>query len=200
MPIIVDKAKKRDAILNAAMVVFSREGYHRAKMEAVAKEAGIGKGTVYEYFRSKTDLFLALHEHMVSELKGFYLKELSDVHGPDLLLERFIKAAFNSFRLWEPFFLVFFDFWSHVGRSEHQELFQTRLKQAYSLSREEVAAIISAGVAAGSFRPVDPLLTAAGILACLDGLVVQWLCDRQAFDLDRMCEELTGGVLRNLRP
>ena len=200
MPIIVDKAKKREAILKAAMVVFSRDGYHQAKMEEIAKEAEIGKGTVYEYFRSKTDLFLALHEHMVSQLKGFYLKELAEVRAPDLLLERFIKVAFETFRLWEPFFLIFFDFWSHGGRGEHQQLFQTRLRQAYSLSREEVAAIISAGVAAGSFRAVDPLLTAAGILACLDGLVVQWLCDRHAFDLERMRDALTTGVLRSLRP
>ncbi len=200
MSIIVDKTKKRVAILKAAMVVFSRDGYHRARIEEVAKEAGIGKGTVYEYFRSKTDLFLDLHEHMVSELKGFYLKELAEVREPDLLLERFIKVAFETFRLWEPFFLIFFDFWSQGGRGEHQELFQTRLKQAYSLSREEVATIISAGVTAGSFRPVDPLLTSSRILACLDGLVVQWLCDRQAFDLDRMRDELTTSVLRSLRP
>ncbi|MFQ5541718.1 MAG: TetR/AcrR family transcriptional regulator, partial [Candidatus Binatia bacterium] len=67
MPIIVDKDRKRREILQAAMQVFAREGYHRARIEAVAEEAGIGKGTVYEYFKSKTDLFLALHEHMLSE-------------------------------------------------------------------------------------------------------------------------------------
>ncbi len=57
MPIIVDKNKKRREILQAAMKVFARDGYHRARIEAVAEEAKIGKGTVYEYFRSKTDLF-----------------------------------------------------------------------------------------------------------------------------------------------
>ncbi len=200
MPIIVDKDKKRREILQAAMQVFARDGYHRAKMEEVAKEAGIGKGTVYEYFRSKTDLFLALHEHMLSKLKSYYLKELSDIREPGIILERFIQVAFQTFRLWEPFFLVFFDFWAQGGRGEHQALFQTRLREAYALSRDEVAAIISAGVQDGSFRPVDPLLTAASILACLDGLVVQWLCDRNAFDLDRMRDDLTSSVKRSLRP
>ncbi len=199
MPIIVDKNKKRREILDAAMRVFAREGYHRAKMEAVADEAGIGKGTVYEYFKSKTDLFLALHDHMIAELKNFYMKELAKVTEPVVMLERFIDVAFQTFRLWEPFFLVFFDFWAEGGRGEQQDLLQTRLRDAYAESRNDIAAIIAAGVKDGSFRCDDPLLTAANILASLDGLVLQWLCDRNAFDLDAMCKNLTRTTLRSLR-
>ena len=182
------------------MQIFAREGYHRAKMEAVAAEAGIGKGTVYEYFRSKTDLFLALHEHMLSELKAFYMKELAGIRQPSLMLERFIAVAFQTFRLWEPFFLVFFDFWAEGGRGEQQALLQTRLREAYAVSRSDIAAIISAGVEDGSFRCHNPLLAAATILASLDGLVLQWLCDRNAFDLDAMREMFTQTTLRSLRP
>lgn len=182
------------------MRVFAREGYYRAKMEAVAEEAGIGKGTVYEYFKSKTDLFLALHGHMLSELKDFYTKELSGLQQPAAMLERFIAVAFQTFRLWEPFFLVFFDFWAEGGRGEQQALLQTRLRDAYAVSRADIAAIIAAGVKDGSFRCENPLLAASSILATLDGLVLQWLCDRDAFDLDAMRETLTQMILRSLRP
>ena len=177
------------------MQVFAREGYHRAKMEAVAEEAGIGKGTVYEYFKSKTDLFLALHDHMLAELKAFYMKELEGIREPTAMLERFIEVAFETFRLWEPFFLVFFDYWAEGGRGEQQTLLQTRLREAYAVAREDVAAIIAAGVKDGSF-----LLAAASILATLDGLVLQWLCDRDAFDLDAIGKNLTEMILRSLRP
>ena len=199
MPIIVDKDKKRKEILQAAMQVFAREGYHRARMEEVAEEAGIGKGTVYEYFSSKTDLFIALHEHMLSELKEFYMKELSEIREPALMLERFISVAFRTFRLWEPFFLVFFDFWAEGGRGEQQALLQTQLREAYAVSRSDIAAIIAAGVKNGSFRCDNPSLAAATILASLDGLVLQWLCDRNAFDLDAMRENFTQTTLRSLR-
>jgi len=200
VPIIVDKDRKRREILEAAMRVFSREGYHRAKMEAVAEEAGIGKGTVYEYFKSKTDLFLALHDHMLAELKAFYMKELEGIQQPAALLERFIAVAFQTFRLWEPFFLVFFDYWAEGGRGEQQTLLQTRLREAYAVARNDVAAIIAAGVKDGSLRCDNPLLAAASILATLDGLVLQWLCDRDAFDLDAMRESLTQTILRSLQP
>ncbi|MFQ5846260.1 MAG: TetR/AcrR family transcriptional regulator [Candidatus Methylomirabilales bacterium] len=200
MAIIVDKERKRGEILQAAMRVFARDGYHRAKMEAVAEEAGIGKGTVYEYFKSKTDLFLALHDHMLSELKDFYMQRLEGIRQPTAMLERFIAIAFETFRLWEPFFLVFFDFWAEGGRGEQQMLLQTRLRQAYTVARGDVGAIIAAGVQDGSFRCDNPRLVAAGILATLDGLVLQWLCDRHAFDLEAMRETLTRMVLRSLQP
>lgn len=200
MAIIVDKDRKRRDILQAAMRVFARDGYHRAKMEAVAEEAGIGKGTVYEYFKSKTDLFLALHDHMVAELKDFYTRELQGAGPPAAMLSRFIEAAFQTLVHWEPFFLVFFDFWAEGGRGEQQALLQTRLREAYVLARADVAAIIVAGVQDGSFRCDNPRLMAATILATLDGLVLQWLCDRNAFDLSAMRETLTHAILRSLKP
>ena len=200
MPIIVDKNKKRREILQAAMQVFARDGYHRAKMESVAEEARIGKGTVYEYFKSKADLFLALHEHMLTELKSFYMKELAEIREPTHMLERFIAVAFESFRAWEPFFLVFFDFWAEGGRGQQETLLKTQMRQAYADARKDVAAIIDAGAQNGSFRKVEPNLAAASILASLDGLVLQWLCDRNAFDLDLMRKNLVESTLRSLRP
>jgi Bacterial regulatory proteins, tetR family. len=51
------KEKRRMEIIQAAMRVFSKNGFERTKMEAIAAEAGIGKGTIYEYFSSKKQLF-----------------------------------------------------------------------------------------------------------------------------------------------
>ena len=57
---------KRDQILNAARMVFSRGGLEKGKMADIAKEAGVGKGTVYEYFQSKEKLFNAIVTGIVS--------------------------------------------------------------------------------------------------------------------------------------
>lgn len=51
------REEKQTEILQAAIRVFSAHGFEGAKMEYIAKEAGIGKGTVYEYFDSKERLF-----------------------------------------------------------------------------------------------------------------------------------------------
>ena len=49
---------KRETILNSASDMFGCKGFHQTNINEIAENAGIGKGTVYEYFKSKNDLFL----------------------------------------------------------------------------------------------------------------------------------------------
>lgn len=48
---------KKELIMEAGLKMFSQKGFHKTKIEEIALEAGIGKGTVYEYFKSKEQLF-----------------------------------------------------------------------------------------------------------------------------------------------
>ncbi|MGI6488853.1 MAG: TetR/AcrR family transcriptional regulator [Syntrophomonadaceae bacterium] len=67
-----EKQERRDNILEAAALVFSEKGYHQARVEEIAVQAGIGKGTVYEYFASKLELF----QEMFGTLLGRWFEEL----------------------------------------------------------------------------------------------------------------------------
>ncbi len=49
---------KRERIIDAAIKLFTRLGYHQTKLDEVARQAEIAKGTLYLYFRSKEDLFV----------------------------------------------------------------------------------------------------------------------------------------------
>ncbi|MFD1200203.1 TetR/AcrR family transcriptional regulator C-terminal domain-containing protein [Brucella gallinifaecis] len=54
---------KRQQILEGAQVVFLRMGFDAASMNDITREAGVSKGTIYVYFNSKEELFVALCEH-----------------------------------------------------------------------------------------------------------------------------------------
>ncbi|MDW7771300.1 MAG: TetR/AcrR family transcriptional regulator [Desulfobulbaceae bacterium] len=56
------KKRTRAAILEAALHLFSRQGYENTSINQMAKAAGIGKGTIYSYFQSKSEIFLAFCE------------------------------------------------------------------------------------------------------------------------------------------
>lgn len=73
------KEAKRTALIDAALDVFSRVGFAAAKMDDVAEEAGVSKGTVYLYFDSKEKLF----EGMVKEKMSPMLNEVSSVLSQD---------------------------------------------------------------------------------------------------------------------
>ncbi|NLK73425.1 MAG: TetR/AcrR family transcriptional regulator [Clostridiales bacterium] len=52
-----EKNQKRQDILNSAMALFKDKGFHNTKMEDIAVAASVGKGTLYEYFENKQDIF-----------------------------------------------------------------------------------------------------------------------------------------------
>lgn len=53
------RQRRRDEILTVAARLFARDGYSATDLDVVAKEVGVGKGTIYRYFQNKADLFLA---------------------------------------------------------------------------------------------------------------------------------------------
>lgn len=53
----MEKNQKRQDIIQAAMALFMDKGFQNTKMEDIAIDAGVGKGTLYEYFENKQDIF-----------------------------------------------------------------------------------------------------------------------------------------------
>lgn len=71
---------KREAILSIALQVFLKEGYAAASMSTIAARLGGSKGTLYNYFRSKGDLFAAVIQNQTD----LYQDQLFDVQDQDL--------------------------------------------------------------------------------------------------------------------
>lgn len=70
-----EKTNKRELILAAAQEVFFEKGYHSATSEEIAKRAGVGKGTIYQYFDSKLEIFLEMHRLYIEQ----YTEMLTDL-------------------------------------------------------------------------------------------------------------------------
>jgi len=62
-----ERARTRKQILFAARNVFARKGFHKASLNMIASEAGLGKATLYSYFADKADLLRAVFESAVVE-------------------------------------------------------------------------------------------------------------------------------------
>jgi AcrR family transcriptional regulator len=66
----IDAAARREAILDAALTVFAEHGFEAARLEDMAKRAGVAKGTLYLYFKDKEALFEALVRSAVPPILG----------------------------------------------------------------------------------------------------------------------------------
>ena len=62
------KQLKKKKIIDSASILFSRKSYHEVMMEEVAKLASIAKGTVYNYFASKEDLYFSIMQGRMEKL------------------------------------------------------------------------------------------------------------------------------------
>lgn len=63
------KSDLREKIIQAAIESFAQTGFDKTKMEDIAKRLGLSKGTIYLYFNSKEDLFLAICEHYLKVMR-----------------------------------------------------------------------------------------------------------------------------------
>ena len=89
------KQQTRRAIIRAAVQLFGEQGYERTSIEKLARAAGIGKGTIYSYFKTKSEIFLAYCE---DELEFLYqtLAEESDPDTP--LIDQLLTLFTGMFR------------------------------------------------------------------------------------------------------
>lgn len=89
------KLKTRAAILDAALNLFTRQGYDNTSISQLAQAAGIGKGTVYGYFQTKSEIFLAFCEDQLA----FVYQELEEKSSPDTtLVEQLLTLFMGEFR------------------------------------------------------------------------------------------------------
>ena len=89
------KRQTRKAILEAAITLFGTRGYEETSIEQLAKAAGIGKGTIYSYFHTKSEIFLAFCE----EELDFLHKEIHEKMDPKRpLLESLVEIFMINFQ------------------------------------------------------------------------------------------------------
>ena len=81
---------RREAILAAALDVFSRRGFATARLDDVAAKAGIAKGTLYLYFKSKEALFEELIRSRVTPVLD-NIEHIAGIVPPDVLIARFFE-------------------------------------------------------------------------------------------------------------
>jgi AcrR family transcriptional regulator len=88
---------KREAILAAASSLFGNYGYRRTSIDDIAQEAGIAKGTVYLYFKSKEEIFRALSQQLLDHMLASAETASQITDSIEHCLEGLLDAKFGYF-------------------------------------------------------------------------------------------------------
>ncbi|NOZ60411.1 MAG: TetR family transcriptional regulator [Calditrichaeota bacterium] len=200
MPKVVDKEAKKNEIVNAAMKVFAQKGFANTKMSDIAKAAKIGKGTIYEYFKDKSDIFEHGFVSLTEQWETTVAKKIFKITDP----EEKLKAIFYSFL---DFFEgehseiidVMLDFWAEaIRQKDEQRLRVINLEKIYQDFRQIIIAVLQEGIRIGKFKPMNTFMVASLLIGMTDGLMLQWIMDKDLIDIKEgyrcLAEEILSGI------
>lgn len=172
---------KRARILHAARHVCARMGYEASTMEAVAAEARVSKGTLYNYFPSKERLFLSTVLQAYDESEIAVQAQVGPTEDPRARLEALVDAVVDTFPTVAGGMMVNIQVWALVASdAEAREDMFRDLRARYARLDEDLATTLRAGQRAGVFREdFDPGSVATGFSAVLDGFVYRSVFDAE---------------------
>jgi len=156
---------KDELIRQAAIRVFAREGFHRARMETIAHEAGVAVGTIYNYFESKKDVLLAVFEAEFEEQISFFegLRE-SGLSVPEQIAQ-ILQGHFSLLREKTELAQVLLQ-----ERFNPGEGFKEKLSNFHRKVVERIEALIQEGIDQGWVRPCDPRIIAPALFAIVQSI------------------------------
>jgi AcrR family transcriptional regulator len=184
MPSTVNKDKKRLAIIHAAAEMFARTGYHESTIQQIADQAAIGKGTVYEYFRTKEDLFLAVYNEWMSNYEHIIRERVAC--APDALskVDAIRESAVEFYQQRAAQAPLLLEFWAHALRTDNPA-FLERINATRRFLQELGETLTKELTAAGWFTEVHAETFSLLESSISDGIFLTWVLEGQRFPLEK---------------
>jgi|ERR1035437_1020379 AcrR family transcriptional regulator len=158
----------RDLIFRVAKKLFARNGLTDTTMDDVAKEAHIGKGTIYHYFDSKEQIYCLIIEQDMDEIKKELEKLVAAESTPDKKLAAYIMGRMKFMSRFSGFYQMF--------RKDYIDYYGY-IRKAYEKYRDfemgNITQFIKEGVEKNLFRIEDPDFAAFVIVQAIKGMEYQ---------------------------
>ena len=199
-PKIVDKEKRRKEIINATLEVFSERGYEATSMSQIAKLAGIGKGTIYEYFESKEEIILNAIKTWAEGMEGEVGKQLDGIDDPVERLRKFAHSSMEAFMSDKRIMRLFLAMLEIMLDSEKP--YPQLIRETMQGVTKAIADILHEGVSRGIFRPdvlADAEKIAVNFMAYLDGIGVYYYMLKDYISIKDQVDLYLDNLLESLK-
>ena len=174
-------------ILDAAFCLISKNGYESTSISQIAKEAGISKGLVYNYFDSKEDILVSLVESAFSEGEALFEEKFETTEPEEalcLLFDWFFNELRTQAELWKLITEMAFKIekFPFIG-----ELLQNKLREYFFMISQLLAQV----------GMPDPENEARMLAAVFDGIGFHYLIAGDEYPLDKMEQFLINKYCKN---
>ncbi len=174
------KNEKRKVITQAAMKMFSDEGYQSSSISKIAKEAGVSKGLIYTYFENKEDLLRQVIICTIDEMFGIAGESLGQ-HPDDKTFENMVNDYFNWVKENISFLQIYFGvlLQPSVLRIVEKDI----MNKAYPLFEKMSVYFQNKGYE-------DPFSEVRFFVSILDGVYMNYIMDSENYPMEKAKERL----------
>jgi TetR/AcrR family fatty acid metabolism transcriptional regulator len=185
---------KPQAIIDAAIRVFARNGYYNSRVSDIAREAGIASGTIYLYFKTKDEILVTLFRDKMAEWVEFVRAEIAGEADPVAKLHRLVALHFSVLE----------------SNPDLAEVVQVELRQGHKFFRgasaHEVSSyfaliggVLEEGIARGQIRGDVPVKLATKMLfGAMDQVATSWVLGKRAYRLSDAADAVATIFLRGV--
>ena len=190
----VEKNHKYHQILEAAVKVFARQGFHQSTVAQIAKEAGVADGTIYLYFKNKDDILVQFFSFRTKQVFESFREEVDRAQNSLDKLRNLIHRHLAEFQRDRDGAVVY-----QVETHQNSRLAEAQIKEMSQLYRDIISEIVEQGQQEGTIRKdLYVGLVKRFIIGAVDEVINTWLHSDDDYELVSMADPLVDLFIRGI--
>ena len=190
----IEKNHKYHQILEAAVKVFARQGFHQSTVAQIAKEAGVADGTIYLYFKNKDDILVQFFSFRAKQVFESFRKEVDRAQNSLDKLRNLIHRHLAEFQRDRDGAIVY-----QVETHQNSRLAEAQIKEMSQMYRDIISEIVEQGQQEGTIRKdLYVGLVKRFIIGAVDEVINTWIHSDGEYDLVSMASPLVDLFVRGI--
>lgn len=182
----IEKNNKYHQILEAAVKVFARQGFHQSTVAQIAKEAGVADGTIYLYFKNKDDILVQFFDYRAKQVFGSFREAVDGAETSADKLRNLVRSHLAEFQRDRDGAVVY-----QVETHQNSRLAEAQIREMSQMYRDLISEIVEQGQQEGTIRKDLYLgLVKRFIIGAVDEVINTWLHAEGEYDLVSMADPL----------
>ncbi|MBW2433654.1 MAG: TetR/AcrR family transcriptional regulator [Deltaproteobacteria bacterium] len=182
----VEKNNKYHQILEAAVKVFARQGFHQSTVAQIAKQAGVADGTIYLYFKNKDDILVQFFSFRTKQVFESFREAVDGAETSIDKMRNLVRRHLAEFQRDKDGAVVY-----QVETHQNSRLAEAQIREMSKMYRDLISEIIEQGQQEGAIRKdLYVGLVKRFIIGAVDEVINTWLHAEEEYDLVSMADPL----------
>ncbi|MGM9924566.1 MAG: TetR/AcrR family transcriptional regulator [Bacillus sp. (in: firmicutes)] len=177
---------KYKQIIEAAVVVIAKYGYHQAQVSKIAKQAGVADGTIYLYFKNKEDILISVFQEKMGEIVEKIEGELKGKQSATEKLKLLVDKHFDILSSDPNLAIV-----TQLELRQSNKDLRLKINEVLKRYLVVVDSILREGIEGGEFKAdLNYKLARQMIFGTLDEVVTTWVMNEQKYALRDLSQQV----------